>query len=180
MASNLNFTAEQTIPNLVAVKVGGNGKVALDNNSPGPVHLIADIAGYYLGSVSERWIINSKGVGPITLGTPFADLKPLLDQYQVCLRPGWGVAASGSTTYVEGVVVLGPPAADSPITEIGITLGSPASELRETRRNKPTFGKDASLIYSWTEDGVPFSALVDSGTVTSLGVGTFYYYLDYC
>ena len=180
-ASNLNFTAGQSIPNLVTVKVGGNGKVNLTNNSTGKVNLIADVAGYYLGSVSERWIINSKGVGPITLGTPFADLKPLLDQYQVCLRPGWGVAASGSTTYVEGVVVLGPPAADSPITEIGITLGSPASELEKLGATSRPWEKNTpSLIYSWTEDGVPFSALVDSGTVTSLGVGTFYYYLDYC
>ena len=47
-ASNLNFTAGQTIPNLVTVKVGSDGKVKLTNNSPGTAQLIADVAGYYL------------------------------------------------------------------------------------------------------------------------------------
>lgn len=47
-ASNLNFGAGQTIPNLVTVKIGAGGKVALANNSGGTVHLIADVAGYYL------------------------------------------------------------------------------------------------------------------------------------
>ncbi|MEU9255299.1 Tat pathway signal protein, partial [Streptomyces sp. NPDC048270] len=44
-ASNLNFTAGQTIPNLVVVPVV-NGRVSFYNNA-GSVDLIADIAGYY-------------------------------------------------------------------------------------------------------------------------------------
>ncbi|WP_406512547.1 hypothetical protein OG851_23295 [Streptomyces sp. NBC_00161] len=44
-ASNLNFTAGQTIPNLVVVPVV-NGKVSFYNNA-GSVDLIADVAGYY-------------------------------------------------------------------------------------------------------------------------------------
>lgn len=44
-ASNLNFTAGQTIPNLVIVPVV-NGKVSFYNNA-GTVDLIADVAGYY-------------------------------------------------------------------------------------------------------------------------------------
>ena len=47
-ASNLNFVAGQTVPNLVTVKVGSNGKVALRNTSSGTVQLVADVAGYYL------------------------------------------------------------------------------------------------------------------------------------
>jgi GH25 family lysozyme M1 (1,4-beta-N-acetylmuramidase) len=45
-ASNLNFTAGQTIPNLVTVPVI-NGKVDFFNGSSGSVHLIADLAGYF-------------------------------------------------------------------------------------------------------------------------------------
>lgn len=52
-ASNLNFGAGQSIPNLVAVKVGVSGRVELTNNSPGQVDLIADVAGYFLGSPDE-------------------------------------------------------------------------------------------------------------------------------
>jgi len=44
--SNLNFVAGQTVPNLVVVKVGVGGKVALFNNA-GSAHLIADVVGYY-------------------------------------------------------------------------------------------------------------------------------------
>ena len=57
-ASNLNFTAGQTIPNLATVKVGGNGKVNLTNNSTGNADLIVDVAGYFIASpedASEVW-----------------------------------------------------------------------------------------------------------------------------
>ncbi len=45
-ASNLNFAAGQTIPNLVTVKVGAGGKVSFFN-AAGNVHVVADIVGYY-------------------------------------------------------------------------------------------------------------------------------------
>jgi hypothetical protein len=45
-ASNLNVTSGQTIPNLVAVRVV-NGKVDFFNGSPGTVHIVADLAGYF-------------------------------------------------------------------------------------------------------------------------------------
>lgn len=48
-ASNLNFVTKQTVPNLVVVPVGGDGKVSLFNGSTGTVHLLADISGYFLG-----------------------------------------------------------------------------------------------------------------------------------
>jgi hypothetical protein len=44
-ASNLNFAAGQTVPNLVIAKVGAGGKVSIRNNS-GSTHLIADVAGW--------------------------------------------------------------------------------------------------------------------------------------
>ena len=55
--SNLNFAAGRTVPNLVTVKVGEDGKVSLFNGQfePGKtVHIIADVAGYYLsGEATE-------------------------------------------------------------------------------------------------------------------------------
>ena len=50
-ASNLNFAASKTVPNLVTVGVGAGGKVTLFNGQFAPdktTHLIADVAGYYL------------------------------------------------------------------------------------------------------------------------------------
>lgn len=49
LVSNLNFVAGQTVPNLVTVKLGPNGKVNL-YNSQGYTNLIADVVGYYTAS----------------------------------------------------------------------------------------------------------------------------------
>ena len=46
--SNLNFTAGQTIANLTTIKTGTGGAVTLYNGSSGTIHLIADIAGYFI------------------------------------------------------------------------------------------------------------------------------------
>jgi len=45
LASNLNFVAGQTIPNLVIAKLGVDGKVSLFASAG--THLIADVAGYF-------------------------------------------------------------------------------------------------------------------------------------
>ena len=45
-ASNLNFVAGQTIPNLVIAKVGTNGQVSIYNNL-GNTHVIADVVGWF-------------------------------------------------------------------------------------------------------------------------------------
>lgn len=46
LASNLNYVPGQTVPNLVAVKVGEGGRVNLYNDL-GSVHVVADMAGWY-------------------------------------------------------------------------------------------------------------------------------------
>ena len=47
-ASNLNFNANQTVPNLVNVPVGPDGRVSIYNRSSGSSQLVADLAGYFL------------------------------------------------------------------------------------------------------------------------------------
>ncbi|MEY2523598.1 MAG: hypothetical protein QOJ66_2163, partial [Ilumatobacteraceae bacterium] len=49
VVSNLNFLPGQTVPNLVTVKIGPNGRVNL-YNSQGYTHVIADVVGYYTAS----------------------------------------------------------------------------------------------------------------------------------
>ena len=46
VASNLNFTPGETIPNLVIVQVGAGGKISLYNRE-GSTDVIADVVGYY-------------------------------------------------------------------------------------------------------------------------------------
>lgn len=85
VVSNLNVRAGQTAPNLVIVAIGAGGKVRL-RNAAGEVDLIADIAGYYSGSATGRFVPvaptrfldTRSGVGgapiPVT-GEGFVDLK---------------------------------------------------------------------------------------------------------
>src|SRR2546421_13097175 len=46
-SSNLNFVVGQTVPNLVVSQVSGAGTISLYNGSPGTVHLVADLQGYF-------------------------------------------------------------------------------------------------------------------------------------
>lgn len=46
-ASNLNFPAALTVANSVTVKLSADGRVSLHNGSLNPVHLLADVAGWY-------------------------------------------------------------------------------------------------------------------------------------
>ncbi len=50
LASSLNFTAGETVPNLVELPVDASGKVSIYNGSPGTVQLVADVVGYYTDS----------------------------------------------------------------------------------------------------------------------------------
>ena len=45
--SNLNFSAGQTIPNLVVTQVGADGKVDLYNNSAGSAQVVGDVLGWF-------------------------------------------------------------------------------------------------------------------------------------
>ena len=45
-SSNLNFAAGQTIPNLVVIKIGADGKINIAN-AVGSVHVIVDVVGYF-------------------------------------------------------------------------------------------------------------------------------------
>ncbi len=53
-ASNVNFGAGQTIPNLVIVPIGRDGKVTISNTSSGSAQVVADVSGYFLGGKPAR------------------------------------------------------------------------------------------------------------------------------
>lgn len=54
LASNLNWAAGTTVPNLVTVKLGSNGKVSLFQSGPGTAQVIVDVAGYYVGGTPTK------------------------------------------------------------------------------------------------------------------------------
>ncbi|GAA1151951.1 hypothetical protein GCM10009664_19820 [Kitasatospora gansuensis] len=72
--SSLNWTAGQTVPNLVTVKVK-DGKVAFHNGGSGTVQVVADLLGYYstTGSgftpVAPARLLDTRGGAPMTDGS---------------------------------------------------------------------------------------------------------------
>ena len=52
--SNLNFKAEQIIPNLVMVKIGTNGKISF-SNAAGATHVVVDVVGYFNPSTGSKF-----------------------------------------------------------------------------------------------------------------------------
>ena len=112
-SSNLNFSAGETVPNLVTVKVGADGKVALHNGAGGTSHLVADVEGYYTATAT---------------GSGFAPVSPtrLLDT-----RKGTGTGGSTNPVPAGGTISLkidgnGPvPASGVTAVALNVTVTKP-------------------------------------------------------
>jgi len=123
--SNLNFTAGQTVPNLVNSPVGADGTIALTNNSGSTVHLLADTAGYYLSGTPTV-------PGAFASLTPFRQLDTrYLDTRQLDTRYGTGAAgtvAPWATIRVQVAGRGGIPAAGVSAVAVNVTVTSPGTE----------------------------------------------------
>ncbi|HEV2342598.1 MAG TPA: S53 family peptidase, partial [Actinocrinis sp.] len=62
--SNLNWANGQTVPNLVVVPVGADGKVDITNGSAGTVQFVGDLAGFFT-TVSSTTTSTYTAVGPV-------------------------------------------------------------------------------------------------------------------
>jgi hypothetical protein len=114
-SSNLNYSAGETVPNLVTVKVGADGKAALYNASSGAAHLVADVEGYYVASTSgggytpagpTRLLDTRKGTGVGGSTTPVAKDGTV----RLKVAGAGPVPASGVTAVVLNVTVTAPTA----------------------------------------------------------------------
>jgi hypothetical protein len=56
--SNLNYTANRTVPNSAVIPVGSDGKIDLFNGgaSAGPIDLIADVTGYFSTNATSAYV----------------------------------------------------------------------------------------------------------------------------
>ena len=116
-ASNLNFSAGQTVANLVVIKVGSNGRITIFNGSTGSAHLIVDITGYY-GSYVARSVAGSlpnllRAVTPFrardTRSGQGGPSGPIATRgtSTVTVQGLGGVPATGVTAVVANVTVTG-------------------------------------------------------------------------
>ncbi|MHA3704326.1 fibronectin type III domain-containing protein [Jatrophihabitans sp. YIM 134969] len=108
-ASNLNFVPRQTVPNLVAVRLGSGGRVSLFNGSGGTVDLLADVAGYYVDGAAVR---------PGTF-------EPLLPSRLLDTRSGYGAppgpVGRGSTVTFQAVGGIIPSNASAVLLNVTVT-----------------------------------------------------------
>ncbi len=111
VASNLNFTTGETIPNLVTVPVGADGKIDLYNQA-GTVNLIADLAGYYSNSGGSSYVAD----GPVRV----------LDTRNGTGAPS-GPVGPGQSVHLQVTGVAGVP--DSGVTAVvlNVTATSPST-----------------------------------------------------
>ncbi|GAA1166202.1 hypothetical protein GCM10009664_37570 [Kitasatospora gansuensis] len=138
--SNLNFRAGETIPNLVTVPVGTDGKVAL-YNAGGRSHVIADLAGYY---TTDRPAATYVANGPTRLldtreGTGTGGVKaPVGAGKAVSLKVGGasGIPANAKAVTLN-VTVTGP-------TNGGFLTVYPTGQARPTASNL-NFVKDQTI-----------------------------------
>jgi YVTN family beta-propeller protein len=112
LASNLNFAAGQTIPNLVVVPVGPDGTIDFYNDA-GNVNLVADLAGYFSTSATGSSFLTGGPVrvldtrngtgghsGPVGAGTTIS----------LQMTGTHGIPATGVSAVVLNVTAVGPTA----------------------------------------------------------------------
>ena len=116
-ASSLNFATSQVVPNLVTVKVGAGGKVTLFNGqfaADKTVHIIADVAGYYLDGtatvpgtytpLTPTRILDTRSANGVPGTTPV----PGQGSVDLQVTGRGGVPASGVGSVVLNVTVTAP------------------------------------------------------------------------
>ena len=119
-ASHLNYTSGQTVPNLVLSKLGSDGRVSLYAHA-GPVHLIADVVGYYSTSGGST-LVPLSPVRLVDTRSPRAPLGPGSVR-DVVVTGTAGVPGAGVSGVVLNVTVTEPTAA-------GYLTVWPAGEVR--------------------------------------------------
>jgi alpha-tubulin suppressor-like RCC1 family protein len=125
LASNLNFTAGQTVPNAVLVKLGAGGAVCLYNSAT--THLVVDVGGWFLPGEAD-----SAAPGPVSgLGVTTRSATALAlswtnpadrDLAQVIVRRSVGTTAPASPT--EGAEVPLLSAVPASTIDVGLAPGT--------------------------------------------------------
>jgi hypothetical protein len=105
-ASNLNFNAGQTVPNLVTVKVGTGGQVTVYNQT-GSTHVLFDVGGYYgvvpagndgrYQPLTPARILDTRATTPLGPG----------ESRDIQITGAGGVPATGVSAVVMNVTVTG-------------------------------------------------------------------------
>jgi len=126
VTSNINFSRNQTVPNLVTVKVGAGGDISFYNNL-GSIDLVADLAGYYVDGTGAA-------------GSTFVSLPPvrILDTRIGLGAPEHPIGSAG----IEPLQVTGnnavPSTATGVVVNVTVTNGTTGGYLTVYPEGEPT------------------------------------------
>ncbi|MFC1444051.1 hypothetical protein ABUW04_38025 [Streptacidiphilus sp. N1-10] len=101
-ASALNWSTGETIADHVTVPVGADGEVDLYNGSPGTVHIVADLYGFYSTSPAASAFHT---IGPVRLLDTRQTQTTVAAHGKVVLDTEIGLVPSGATAVVLNVTV---------------------------------------------------------------------------
>jgi alpha-tubulin suppressor-like RCC1 family protein len=164
LASNLNFVAGQSVPNLVVVRVDATGKVKLYNGSGGTVQLVADVSGYYV----------SGALAPTDTGA-FGSLNPtrLMDTRTTVTGGPVGAVAANSSVNLRvtgrGGVPLGASAVVLNVTATGAT-DSGLLKVYGTGTDRPVEASNVNFVAGQTVPNLVIAPVSASGFVTLFNV----------
>jgi hypothetical protein len=175
-ASNLNFTAGETVPNLVTVAMY-NGKIDFYNASPGTVSVVADIEGDYAPQAAND-SFSYLAVAPVRVldtrtGTQPAPIAPYgtLDLNNAISMNG--APPGNSTGTVMNMTVTGP-------TAVGFLTVCPDDETRPNASNLNFSAGETvpNLVSTVFGQGSGIDVYNDSAGSTSLVVDVEGYFLQ--
>jgi hypothetical protein len=119
LASNLNFNAHKTVPNLVMARVGAGGKVTIYNNS-GSADVVADVQGWYaspVNPVGSRYVpLEPARVLDTRFGNGASGPVPAGGVVDLVVAGRGGVPQSGVTAVVLNVTAIGLTGPDTFVT----------------------------------------------------------------
>jgi subtilisin family serine protease len=156
-ASNLNFSAGETVPNLVIVKVGTGGKVSIFNNA-GNTDVVVDVVGYFDGTAPP-------------VGKRFTPLAPsrILDTRNGTGLSGQFGPATTRQLLVAGVGGVPPSGAVAVVMNTAVTGPTAASWLTLfPTNNPPQMVPTASNLNFSANETVPNLVTVSLGTMTMM------------
>ncbi len=171
--SNINFRANQNLPNLVVVPVGANGEVDFTNSSAGSTQVLADVAGYFTAANTNKYVAISparildtrKGIG--TGGTVAQIPANSSITVSVAGSDGGGIPATGvsavalNLTAVDaaanGVITAYPSGQSLPtVSNLNYSAGQTAANLAIV-----PVGSDGKVVFHNNSTG-PVDLLADA------------------
>ncbi|MBR7839341.1 right-handed parallel beta-helix repeat-containing protein [Actinospica durhamensis] len=190
-SSNLNFHANENVPNLVTVKVGADGEVDFTNGSAASTDLIADVEGYYVQSASgsyylpnspDRMIDTRSGTGAAK--APVGPGGTITLSLPNCTQIVSGSAVTSTATAIAMNVTVVSPTANGLITVYPDKTAVPTASnlnysMSETVPNMVVakVGTDGRVAFRNTSSG-SVELVVDVEGCYSSGLGTAFIPMD--